>query len=433
MSIPNQNSIIDYLIIGGGLAGATAAEELRKKDSQARIVLVTNEASIPYHRPPLSKEYLRGEIKADGIYGEGGVYVQLPQWYKEQRIELIENVAASTLDSRARTVQLANGQVLSFNNLLLATGGRPRTLSVPGADLPGSYLLRTLDDANKLRDQISKGKQIVIVGSGFIGLEVAASALSKGAKVTIVNPQERIWPTTISPTVSQFFQQTFEQHGATFKHKQHAVEFIAGHNGHLRAVRIASVDNVGSKEQTQELPCDFAVVGIGIQLNTALAATGGLNIDPRHGIIVDEHLETRVEGIFAAGDVAAYPDPIVGRMHFEHWDNALASGQIAATNMLGNDEPYRHIPYFFSDQFDLSLNMLGYPSSEDQSVIRGDIKASKFTALYIKDGTLRAALMVNDDAQMDLLRDLIAAAAPVKDITRLTDPQFDLNTLKQNN
>lgn len=433
MPIQNPKSIIDYLIIGGGLAGATAAEGLRKKDSQARIVLVTNEASIPYHRPPLSKEYLRGEIKADGIYGEGGVYVQLPQWYKEQRIELIENVTASTLDSRARTVKLANGQTLSFNNLLLATGGRPRTLSIPGANLPGVYLLRTLNDANRLREQIGQDKQIVIIGSGFIGLEVAASALSKGAKVTIIDPHERIWPTTISPTVAQFFQQTFEQHGATFKQKQRAVEFIAGHNGHVRAVRIAAVDNAGNKEQAQELPCDFAVVGIGIQLNTELAATGGLDVDPRHGIAVDEHLETKVEGIFAAGDVAAYPDPIVGRMHFEHWDNALASGQIAATNMLGNDEPYRHIPYFFSDQFDLSLNMLGYPSSEDQSVIRGDTRTGKFTALYVKNGTLRAALMVNDDAQMDLLRDLIAAAAPVKDVARLADTQFDLSALKQSN
>jgi 3-phenylpropionate/trans-cinnamate dioxygenase ferredoxin reductase subunit len=418
---------VDYLIIGGGLAAATAAEAIRKQDQQGSITIVSNEDVIPYHRPPLSKEYVRGEIGVEGTYGEGGVYVQMPDWYQEQHIELLQQTEGNTLNTRARTVTLNTGQTLQFKTLLLATGGRPRQLSVPGAKLPDVFLLRTLKDANAIREQLSEGKRIVVVGSGFIGMEVAASALTKGARVTIVEPQARIWPDTISPELSAYFQRQFEKRGATLRYGYSATEFIADQDGRLAAVRISEGS---SSSLTEDIPCDIALIGIGIQLNTELAQHAGLEVDPRNGIVVDEHLETQVEDIFAAGDVAAYPDPIVGRMHFEHWDNALSSGQTAATNMLGHDEPYRHIPYFFSDQFNLSINMLGYPSSEAQIVIRGDMNANTFTAFYIQDTALRAALMVNDDAQMDLVRDLIAASVPVTQPQQLASPSFDLSTLQ---
>ncbi|GCE30572.1 pyridine nucleotide-disulfide oxidoreductase [Dictyobacter alpinus] len=428
MSTQNSERVIDYLLIGGGLAAATAAEEIRKKDNKGSIVIVTQEHYIPYNRPPLSKEYLRAEIDADGIYGEGGVYVQMAPWYKEQRVEVIEKTQATALDTRARTVQLDNGQTLKFSTLLLATGGRPRQINIPGADLPGVHLLRTLDDSNELRKLIGKNKHIVIIGSGFIGLEVAASALTKGAKVTIIEPQERIWSNIVSPEVSQFFRQKFEKEGATMRYGYGATEFVAGKDGKLASVRITST---GDKNKTEDIPCDFAVAGIGIQLNIELAESAGLEIDKRNGIIVDEHLETKVEGIFAAGDVAAYPDPISGVMHFEHWDNAIASGQIAGDNMVGADTPYRHIPYFFSDQFDLSINMVGYPSSRHQSIIRGDIAKGTFTALYLDKGVLRAALMVNDDSQMDLLKELIISEVTVPgNGQQLADSKFDLASLK---
>ncbi|GCE22676.1 NAD(P)/FAD-dependent oxidoreductase [Dictyobacter kobayashii] len=427
MATQGSERVIDYLLIGGGLAAATAAETIRKQDAKGSIVLVTQEEHIPYHRPPLSKEYLRGEIGEKGIYGEGGVYVQMPTWYKEQNIELIEKTEATELDTRARTVKLSNGQTLQFRTLLLATGGRPRQLDLPGADLPGVYLLRTLDDSNTIREQIGKGKQVVVIGSGFIGLEGAASALTKGAKVTVVEPQERVWPDMVAPEVSQFFQQKFEHEGATMRYGYSAVEFVAGSNGQLASVKIAPAND---KNKTEEIPCDIAIVGIGIQLNTELAASGGLEIDKKHGIIVDKHLETKAEDIFAAGDVAAYPDFVVGTMHFEHWDNALSSGQIAGTNMVGADTPYRHVPYFFSDQFDLSINMLGYPSSKAESIIRGDMSKGTFTALYVEKGILRAALMVNDDEQMDLLRELIASEVKIQHPKQLSDSKFDLASLK---
>lgn len=428
MSTQDTTRTIDYLLIGGGLAAATAAEEIRKKDSKGSIVIVTQEAYLPYNRPPLSKEYLRAEIDADGVYGEGGVYVQMAPWYKEQRIEVLEKTQAMSLDTRARTVKLNDGQTLKFNSLLLATGGRPRQMDIPGANLPGVHLLRTLDDSNKLRKLIGKNKKIAVIGSGFIGLEVAASALTKGATVTIVGSQERIWSSMVSPEVSQFFQHKFEKEGATMHFGHKAVEFVADKNGKLASVRIAHANN---KNKTEDIPCDFAIVGLGIQLNTELAESGGLEVDKHNGIVVDQHLETKVEDIFAAGDVAAYPDPIAGIMHFEHWDNAMASGQIAGGNMARADTPYRHIPYFFSDQFDLSINMVGYPSSKAQSVIRGDMDKGTFTALYVDKGVLSSALMVNDDSQMDLLKELIAAEATVpKNIQQLADSKFDLATLK---
>jgi 3-phenylpropionate/trans-cinnamate dioxygenase ferredoxin reductase subunit len=421
--------VVDYLLVGGGLAAASAAEELRKRDNQGSIVIVTSEPWLPYNRPPLSKEYLRGEIGADGTYGNGGIYVQLADWYKEQRIEVQTSTEALVLDPRREVVTLTDNKELRYHTLLLATGGRPRPLNIPGNNLQGVYLLRTLTDANILRNQITSGKRVVVVGSGFIGLEVAASALSKGAQVTIVEPQERIWPSTVSPELSAYFKQQFEKHGAQTYYGYNTTEFIAGPNG-LASVRISPAQGSG---RSQDIACDIAIVGIGVQLNTELAATADLEIDPRHGIIVDEHLETNVADIFAAGDVAAYPDPYAGRMHFEHWDNAIASGQIAAANMVGGEEPYRHVPYFFSDQFDLSINMLGYPSKSAQIVTRGDINANKFTALYVQDGSLRAALMVNDDAQMDLVRDLIAARAPVSNPQNLSNPSFDLSSLQPKN
>jgi 3-phenylpropionate/trans-cinnamate dioxygenase ferredoxin reductase subunit len=419
--------VVDYLLIGGGLAAASAAEELRKRDDKGSIVIVTTEPWLPYNRPPLSKEYLRGEIGADGTYGDGGIYVQLPDWYKEQRIEVQTSTEALVLDTKRQVVTLTDNKELGYRTLLLATGGRPRTLNIPGNNLQGVYLLRTLTDANILRAQLTSGKRIVMIGSGFIGLEVAASALSKGAQVTIVEPQERIWPAMVSPEMSAYFKQQFEKRGAQTYYGYSATAFNAGSDGKLASVRISPAQGSG---QAQDIACDIAIVAIGIRLNTELAATANLEIDPKHGIVVDEHLETSVADIFAAGDVAAYPDPYAGRMHFEHWDNAIASAQLAAANMLGGEEPYRHIPYFFSDQFDLSINMLGYPSNSAQIVTRGYMNANKFTALYVQDGSLRAAFMINDDAQMDLIRDLIAAGAPVSNPQDLSNPSFDLSSLR---
>lgn len=417
---------VDYLIIGGGLAGATAVKTLRERDATGTILLVTGESFLPYHRPPLSKEYLRGEINAEGTYGGGGVFVEQPDWYAAQNVEVLRAVTAEALDTRARTVSLADGQTVHFTTLLLATGARARTLAVPGADLPGVMTLRTLDDADALRERLQPGQRLVVVGSGFIGMETAASALQQGLAVTVVAPEPRPWPTMMPDNVAAFFAQYFQARGADLRYGHTAAEFVAGPDGRVASVRVAPVGGGAAVD----VPCDLVIVGVGVQLNSEIAGTAGLATDPRHGIVVDERLETDAAGIFAAGDVAGFPSLLGDRMHFEHWDNAIASAEVAAANMSGGDAPFRHVPYFFSDQFDLAVNMLGFPTPEAQVVVRGDLAAAKFTALYVRDGALRAALLVNDDAQMDLLRELIAAGAPVSDAARLSDPTFDLATLR---
>ncbi len=286
MTSPAERTL-DYLIIGGGLAGATAAEAIRKRDDQATILIVTQEDHNPYHRPPLSKEYVRGEIGADGTYGNGGVYVQTPEWYEDQRVEVLRGVAATQIDTRAKQVTLDDGQVLHYITLLLATGAHPRVLTIPGADLPGIMALRTLDQADSIREAIAPEQEMVFLGSGFIGMEVAASAMTKGARVTIVEPRPRAWEALMTPELAEFFQGQFAARGATLRYGCTPQQFNAGADG-----RVGSVTITNAQGQSEDIPCNAVVVGIGVQLNTELAQSAGLRVDPRHGIVVDERLET---------------------------------------------------------------------------------------------------------------------------------------------
>ncbi len=421
---------VDYLLIGGGLASATAAEEIRKRDASGSILIVASERHAPYHRPPLSKEYLRGEIEPDGTYGAGGVYVQLPPWYGEQRVETLQGAPVSRLDTAAKTATLANGEIIGYGKALIATGGRARALNIPGATLPGVMTLRTLDDATAIRERLATpGLRVVVIGSGFIGLEAASNALFKGAaSVTIVDLVKRAWPGMLTDDLSAWLQGEFMARGASFYFDHAPSAFIAGPDGRVAAVRITASDGSGSP---LDLPADLALVGVGIQLNTEVASASGINVDPRHGVMVDNHLHTSAPDVWAAGDIAAYPDPVMGRFHFEHWDNAISSGQTAAANMTGGDECYTHVPYFFSDQFDLALNMLGYPSPDAEVTIRSHMASHAFTAVFVRDGVIRAALMVNDDAQMDAWRDAIAAGAKAPDSETLASSDFDPATLTQ--
>lgn len=429
MTSAQSGRAVTYLLIGGGLASATAAEEIRKRDPNGSIVIVCKEPQRPYNRPPLSKEYLRGEINAEGIYGNGGIYAHEPEWYDEQRVELLHG-EATTLDPAAKTVRLADGQTLTYDKLLLAMGGRPRALEVPNADLPGIHYLRTVTDSDAIRDDLAQhGKRVVVVGSGFIGLETAANSLFRHAQVTIVEPLDRPWPSMLLPTLSRYLSSQYERRGATLRYQHGVTGFTAGDDGRLAGVEITPVDDSAATE-TETIACDLAIVGVGIVLNSELAQQAGLEVDPRQGIVVDDHLRTSAPDIYAAGDLAAYPDLVLGRMHFEHWDNAIATGQTAGANMTGGDEVYRHVPYFFSDQFDLAINMLGYPSSTAHVVVRGALARDQFSAYFIDDGKMRGVMMVNDDAQMDLARDLIAEAAPVPEPHALLDPNFDLASLR---
>jgi 3-phenylpropionate/trans-cinnamate dioxygenase ferredoxin reductase subunit len=426
----DARTTVDYLLIGGGLAAATAAEEIRKRDAQGSVLIVAAERHLPYHRPPLSKEYLRGDIGPDGTYGNGGVYAQLPPWYDEQRVTVKQGVGVTRLDTAARQATLSDGSTVTYGRALIATGGRPRTLPILGAHLPGVFVLRTLDDSTAIREQLNTPhRNVVVIGSGFIGLEAASNALFKGAQVTIVDPVDRVWPGTLTPDLSAYLENEYTSRGATFYLGHTAAEFIAGADGRVAQVRIAPVDGAGAP---LTLPADVVLVGVGIQLNTDLATDADLNVDPHHGVMVDDHMRASAEDVYAAGDVAAFLDPVMGRYHFEHWDNAIASAKTAAANMTGGDQHYQHVPYFFSDQFDLSINMLGYPSPDAEVVIRGDPAQDAFTAVYVRDGAIRAALMVNDDALMDTWRELIetSASAP-EERAQLASSAFDPASLKR--
>jgi 3-phenylpropionate/trans-cinnamate dioxygenase ferredoxin reductase subunit len=430
MASAQSGRTVTHLLIGGGLASATAAEEIRKRDSNGSIVIVCKEPQRPYNRPPLSKEYLRGEINDTGTYGNGGIYVHEPEWYDEQHVELLHG-EATALDPATKTVRLADGQTLTYHTLLLALGGRPRPLDVPNANLPGIYYLRTLADAEVIRTELAHqhGRHVVVVGSGFIGLETAANALFRSAQVTIVEPLDRPWPSMLPPVLSDYLAKQFERRSAMLRYQHGVTGFTAGGDGRLAGVEITPVgDGVATEPET--ISCDLAIVGVGILLNSELAQQAGLEVDPRQGIVVNDHLQSSAPDIYAAGDLVAYPDPVLGHMHFEHWDNAIATGRTAAVNMTGGDEVYRHVPYFFSDQFDLAINMLGYPRSSARVAVRGTLARDQFSAYFIEDGILRGTMMVNDDAQMDLVRDLIAEGTPVPDPHALLDPTFDLASLR---
>jgi 3-phenylpropionate/trans-cinnamate dioxygenase ferredoxin reductase component len=429
MASAQPTQTIDYLLIGGGLASASAAEAIRARDPNGSIVIVGKEAKHPYNRPPLSKEYLRGEIDDAGTYGNGGIYVQEPGWYDANRVELLHGEVV-VLDPAAKSVRLADGQTLGYGKLLLATGGRPRLLDVPHADLPGIFYLRTVEDSDAIRQQLeTPGRRVVVVGSGFIGLETAANALFRHAQVTIVEPQDRPWPSMLPPALSQYLSTQFERRGATLRYQHGVTGFTAGEDGRLAGVEVTPVaGSVATAAET--IPCDMAIIGVGILLNSELAQQAGLEVDPRQGIVVDDRLRASAPDVYAAGDIAGYPDPVIGIMHFEHWDNAIATGQTAGANMAGSDQVYQHVPYFFSDQFDLAINMLGYPSSTAHVGVRGVIGQDQFSAFFIEDGRLRGVMMVNDDGQMDLVRELIAEAVLVPDPHALLDPTFDLASLR---
>jgi NADPH-dependent 2,4-dienoyl-CoA reductase/sulfur reductase-like enzyme len=229
--------------------------------------------------------------------------------------------------------------------------------------------------------------------------------------------------------LSQYLSSQYERRGAAVLYQHTVTGFTAGEDGRVNGAEATPVgDSIATSAET--VGCDLVVVGVGILLNSGLAQQAGLEVDPRQGIVVNDHLQTSAPDIYAAGDLAAYPDPILGRMHFEHWDNAIATGKTVAANMAGGDEVYRHVPYFFSDQFDLAINMLGYPSDTAHVVVRGALQRDQFSAYFIEEGRLRGAMLVNDDAQMDLVRDLIAEDVPVPEPHALMDEKFDLASLR---
>ncbi len=389
-----------FVIVGASLAGAKAAETLRAEGFDGRVVLLGAEPERPYERPPLSKEYLRGEA-------DGKPYVHDEGFYGEQEIELRTSTRVEAIDPGASTVTLAGGETLAFDRLLIATGAQPRPLTLPGAER--ALTLRTTADSDTIRARIEAGGRLVTIGAGWIGSEVAASARQKGCEVTILEMTEVPLERVLGPELGAVYRDVHTDHGTTFIGGA-AVEAIEAGGVRLGDGRL--------------IEADFVVAGVGVQPRTALAEGAGLAVD--NGILVDEHLRTSAPAIFAAGDVANVAHPFFGeRIRVEHWHNALEQGPAAARAMLGSDDPYDRIPYFFSDQYDVGMEYAGFAREWDRVVFRGDRAAREFIAFWVAGGRVLAGMNVNVWDVTDDIQKLIRSRATV-DEARLADPDVPL-------
>jgi 3-phenylpropionate/trans-cinnamate dioxygenase ferredoxin reductase component len=397
------------VIVGAGLAGAKAVETLRAEGFEGRIMLIGEEPERPYERPPLSKEYLRGET-ADKPY------VHDERYYADNEIDLLESTTVRGLDAGSRELLLDGDRRLRFDGLLFATGAEPRRLDVPGSDLDGIHYLRTVADSDRIGERIAARERLVVVGSGWIGAEAAASARQAGCDVTVIEmstlPLERV----LGPELGRLYLDIHRDHGVEFL-PETTVERFEG---------AGSVERVITRDGAA-LDAQFVVVGIGVSPRVALAENAGLSVD--NGILVDEGLEASTPGIFAAGDVANAHHPFYGRrVRIEHWANALNQGPAAARSMLGRDVSYDEIPYFFSDQYDVGMEYSGFAETWDRVVLRGDSGSRELIAFWIEDRRVIAAMNVNVWDVHGALRDLIRSRQEV-DPERLADPDVALDEL----
>jgi 3-phenylpropionate/trans-cinnamate dioxygenase ferredoxin reductase subunit len=399
-----------FVIVGASLTGGGAAATLRQEGFDGRVVLIGAESQPPYERPPLSKDYLRGESSFQSTL------VQPPDFYGENGIETRFGVRATRVDAAKKVVELGDGESVAYDKLLIATGGRNRRFSIPGLDLEGVHDLRTVADCERIRAEIAPGRKAVVVGMGFIGSEVAASLRQLGVDVVVVDRNKVPLRRVLGEDVGQVIEGVHRDHGATLIFD----DTVAGFEG---ADRVERVTTQGGRR----IECDFVVVGLGIEPVTELLADTGAQID--NGIVVDEYCRTGVEEIYAAGDAANYYHPVFERrIRVEHWQNALNQGPAAVRSMLGKGEPYDEMPWFWSDQYDLNLQYAGFHTEWDEFVVRGSMEERNFVAFYRKDGRVLAAVAANRGRDLRRSMRLIKAQRPV-DANKLQDPDVDLRTL----
>jgi 3-phenylpropionate/trans-cinnamate dioxygenase ferredoxin reductase subunit len=404
-----------YVIIGGGLAGGRAGDGIRKVDTEGTIALVTAEHHMPYERPPLSKGYLTGREGLDHVYLKEDAY------YAQNNIEVISGVRATKVDPAARSVTLGDGRVVEYGKLLLATGGHAWRLPIPGSDLSGVFTLRTIDDADDIRKAAQSRRRALVLGGSFIGSEVAASLAQLGLSVTMVFPEVRLLERIVPGELSAFIHAKYGANG---------VRVLSGTkpdrlegNG---KVEWAVLDNGDSVD------VDLVVMGVGIRLNTELARDAGLELGERGAVVVDEMLRTSDPNIYAAGDIAAWPDPTFGkRLQVEHWDVARGHGLRAGRNMAGEEKPYKTLPYFFSDLFDLSLEVWGDLTAWNQTVLRGTLEGGSFALYYFDQGKMVGVLAAGrPDEERKPMQALVKARLAYGDVAaQLSDEGVDLSTL----
>ena len=395
------------VIIGCGQAGGQAAASLRQEKYEGPITMIGQEPYIPYQRPPLSKQYLSGEQEKEKLS------LRQESFYSEKEINLKLETSVLSLDPDKRELQLENGETVTYDKLLIATGGRPRKLEVDGHTLKGIHYLRNIDDVDAIKTQMNTSQNLVIVGGGYIGLEVASVAIKRGLTVSVLEMESRILERVTTEEMSAFYHQLHTDEGVNILTSTQAKAFKGSE----------TVESVVCGDH--EIPADLVIVGIGILPNTEMAEAAGL--ETNNGLVVDEHCRTSNEHIFAAGDCTNHPNPILNRrLRLESVPNAMEQGRVAASNMLGGSKSYASMPWFWSDQYEHKLQMVGFSKDSDQSVVRGDMESKSFTVFYLKDDSIIAADSVNNPKEFMASKQLVGKKASIE---ALADTSIELKTL----
>jgi NADPH-dependent 2,4-dienoyl-CoA reductase/sulfur reductase-like enzyme len=397
----NHSNIV---ILGGGMVAGYAAKQLVELGLKAgELAILSSDSVVPYERPPLSKGFLAGKDSEDAIK------INPDDFYRKQGIELRLECEVDTIDVKRKRLMLKDRNEFGFQKLVIATGARPRTLNIPGSHLQNLFYLRSLRDSKTIRNAAEKAKHAVVIGGGFIGMEVAAVLSQKGIEVALVLNDDRVFKRLFSPEMSSFFETYYTGKGVRLLKSKSVTEFRGD-----AAVKSAVLND------GQTIGCDLVVAGIGVQPATERVAKSG--IDVGDGILVNEYLQTNHSDIFAAGDVANYQDVLFGkRRRVEHWDNAVSQGQYCARSLMGEKTPFRHVPYFFSDVFDLSYEYWGDSTGADQVVHRGDLSSNSFSVWWVRQQRVVAAFTMNrPDEERDVAPKWIESGQKVS-ATKLTD------------
>jgi NADPH-dependent 2,4-dienoyl-CoA reductase/sulfur reductase-like enzyme len=386
-----------YLILGGGMVAGYAAKQLVESGLKPHeLTIVSADSSIPYERPPLSKGFLAGKET------EASILINADDFYRAHVIEVRLNCVVSSVDSAGKNVRLQSGEEIGFEKLVVATGAQVRTLDVPGSNLMDVYYLRTLEDSKRIRQKAEGAKRAVVIGGGFIAMEVTSVLAQKGIETTMVLPDDRIWKRFFTAPMSRFFEEYYTARGVRFAKNNKVVELKGA-----GTVESAVLQN------GEAAACDMVVAGIGVRPVTELLANSGIEV--ADGVAVNEYLETSRRDIYAAGDVASYYDVLFGKhRRAEHWDNAVSQGQHCARVLAGDRTPFVHVPYFFSDIFDLSYELWGDSSGAEQVIERGDLSSRSFSVWWLRQGKLVAAFTMNrSDEEREAAPRLIQSGEPV--------------------
>ena len=395
------------VIIGAGHAAGQAAASLRQEKYEGSITIIGDEPHIPYQRPPLSKQYLSGEQAIERVY------LRPEKFYADKDVTLKLGVNATEIDREAKQVVLDNGETVDYDKLIIATGSRPRMLNIEGSNLKGIHYLRTIADVDAIRNEMAAGKNLVIVGGGYIGLEVASVGIEKGLNVHVLEMESRILQRVTTPQMSEYYHNLHSGRGVNI----HTDTMVSGFAGSDQVEQVLCGD--------ESFDADLVIVGIGIIPNIELAEAAGLECD--NGIVVDDHCRTSAPEIYAAGDCTNHPNPLLNRrLRLESVPNAMEQARVCVSNMLGGDKVYSAMPWFWSDQYELKLQMVGFSADGDEHVLRGNMEENQFAVFYLNNGKVVAADAVNSPKEFMVCKQLVGKTV---DPAALANPETELKDL----